>query len=169
MGVRGPRHGRPLIRITISIVLSTDLDLRLMMLMRALRLRRITRSTAACRVVLGFFTDMLHFAFLRLGRAGMAATPASSPSSSAMPCFPPEGRLDRLRASTLAPRTMLRHTASTCGVQEVSPRDVDTPRKRGWGLHLGQGTSPRAASPSLLRAGTAGSLPLAPAAELCSG
>ncbi len=169
VGVRVPRHGLHRGSITISIVLSLAQDLLLPLLREALWLRRNTRSTAACRVVLGFFTAPLHFALFRAGRASMTASLASPPSSTATSCYHLDGRKDQLRESTLAPRTMLRHTASTSGTPEVSPRDDDTPQGWVWGLHLGQGTAPMATSPNSLHAGTAGSLPLAPAAWLCPG
>ncbi len=155
--------------ITIFIVPSIIQDLLLALLWVALRLRRITRSTAACRVVLGFFTALLLFALFRFGRSSLTASSASPPSHTAATCHHRVGHLDQLRESALTTRAMLRHTASTSGLPEVGPCDDDTPVSWVWGLHLGQGTAPMATSSISLRAGTVGSLPLAPAAWLCPG
>ncbi len=123
MGVRVPRHGLRDGSITISIVHSPFQVLRLPLLWEVLQLRWVTRSTAARRVVLGFFFAPFYFVLLRVGRSSTTASTASPGSCTAMPWLHPHGRTDQLRETTLAPRTMLRHTALPGGAPEVGPRD----------------------------------------------
>jgi hypothetical protein len=131
-------------------------------------LRRVPRSTSACRV-LGSFNIVVLYVVSRLGQPFMVAPSATSPSSSAKPVLPRVGLLDLARAAASASRTMSRFTAPTCGAQQVSPCVVGTHLAGVRGLHLGFRTSSWAASSATLRAGTAGPPPSAPAAWPCSG
>jgi hypothetical protein len=155
--------------ITIFIVPSKFQDLMLAVLWEVLRLRRTTRSTAACRVVLGSFTALLLFAFFRVGRSSATASTASSPSTAAAPWYHRDGHQHLSHESALTPRVMLRPTAASNGLPLVGPCDDGTPMRRVRGFHLDQRTASPTTSPASLRTGTAGSFPTAPVAWLCPG